>query len=83
VPKYRLKHTKRRAQDCDNQAALVNEDVQYPKVIITEVLIPNNALKALAQCTSFAGIQYHDLNGCRNIIQAYIENNYLDKESDV
>ena len=45
--------------------------------------MPNNALKALAQNTTFAGIQYHDLNGCRNIIQAYIENNYLDKESDV
>ena len=45
--------------------------------------MPNYALKALAQNTTFAGIQYHDLNGCRNIIQAYIENNYLDKESDV
>ena len=45
--------------------------------------MPNNALKALAQNTTFAGIKYHDLNGCRNIIQAHIENNYLDKESDV
>ena len=81
---YRLKRHKRRAQDnaTGGGAAAGSDDVAYPKVIVTEVLQPTHALKELAKQTSFAGVPFFEINGCKNMIQDYISKSRLDKEND-
>ena len=51
-PQYRLKRNKRKAADDQAGAAAGQQDsdsVSYPLVEITEVMLPNNALKDLAR----------------------------------
>ena len=76
-----MKRIKRKA---DEEGGLVqNDDVQYPKVLITEVLQPTNALKKLAMTTKFGVTPFYEMNDCRNMLQAYITANSLDKVSDI
>ena len=80
-PQYRLKRNKRRA---DTEGSSVqNDDVQYPKVILTEVLQPTNALKNIVRTSNQALSPFYEMNDCRNLILAYITTHSLDKTSDI
>ena len=50
--------------------------------MLTEVLQPNGAMKELAKQTKFAGVPFYEMNGMRQMIQAYITKSNLDKVHD-
>lgn len=56
--------------------------MQYPKIIITEVLQPTNSLKNLARLAQIQLTPFYEMNECRNIVMKYISVHSLDKESD-
>ena len=63
-------------------ASSSHEAVRYPRVNIIEVRKPKGELRQIAKETEFAKLKVFDMPTCREMLESYIKDNFLDRKND-